>query len=108
MCIFCQIIDGKIPNKTILEDENFLAFEDINPVAKIHALIIPKTHIKSFNEITPEIMGNMTTFIQKVAKELDVVDAGYRLVTNIGKDGGQEVEHIHFHLLAGESMGAIR
>ena len=108
MCIFCQIIDGKIPNKTVLEDDNFLAFEDINPVAKIHTLIIPKQHIKSFNEITPEIMANMTTFIQKVAKDLGVKDDGYRLVTNIGQNGGQEVEHIHFHLLAGESMGAIR
>jgi len=108
MCIFCQIIDGKIPNKTVLEDDNFLAFEDINPVAKVHVLIIPKAHIKSFNEITPEIMANMTIFIQKVAQELGVKDDGYRLVTNIGQNGGQEVEHIHFHLLAGESMGAIR
>ncbi|MEA3554089.1 MAG: histidine triad nucleotide-binding protein [Campylobacterota bacterium] len=108
MCIFCKIIDGDIPNKTVLENENFLAFEDINPSAKIHVLIIPKVHIKSFNEMTPNIMAEMTTFIQEVALSLGVKSDGYRLITNIGKLGGQEVEHIHFHLLAGEQMGALR
>ena len=107
MCIFCKIIEGSIPNKTILENDNFLAFEDINPSAKIHALIIPKVHIKSFNEITPNIMAEMTTFIQEVALTLGVKSDGYRLITNIGQNGGQEVEHIHFHLLAGEQLGAI-
>ena len=108
MCIFCKIVDGEIPNKTVLEDENFLAFEDINPSAKIHILIIPKTHIESFNEITPEIMGNMTTFIQEVTKKINVKEDGYRLITNIGNNGSQEVKHIHFHLLAGEQLGALR
>ena len=108
MCIFCKIIDGEIPNKTVLENENFLAFEDINPSAKIHVLIIPKVHIQSFNEMTPNIMAEMTTFIQEVALTLGVKSDGYRLITNIGKQGGQEVEHIHFHLLAGEQMGALR
>ncbi len=107
MCIFCKIIDGEIPNKTILEDENFLAFEDINPSAKIHALIIPKVHIQSFNEMTPNIMASMTTFIQEVALTLGVKSDGYRLITNIGKMGGQEVEHIHFHMLAGEQLGPL-
>ena len=108
MCIFCKIIAGEIPNKTVLENENFLAFEDINPSAKIHVLIIPKVHIQSFNEMTPNIMADMTTFIQDVALTLGVKSDGYRLITNIGKQGGQEVEHIHFHLLAGEQMGALR
>ena len=108
MCIFCKIIDGEIPNKTVLENENFLAFEDINPSAKIHVLIIPKVHIQSFNEMTPNIMAEMTTFIQEVALTLGVKSDGYRLITNIGSNGGQEVGHIHFHLLAGEKMGALR
>lgn len=108
MCIFCKIIEGEIPNKTILENENFLAFEDINPQAKIHALIIPKVHIQSFNEMTPNIMSQMTTFIQEVALTLGVKSDGYRLITNIGKNGGQEVDHIHFHLLAGEPIGSLR
>jgi len=107
MCIFCKIINGEIPNKTILENDNFLAFEDINPSAKVHALIIPKVHIKSFNEMTPNVMAEMTTFIQEVALSLGVKSDGYRLITNIGQNGGQEVAHIHFHLLAGEQLGAI-
>jgi histidine triad (HIT) family protein len=107
MCIFCKIIEGEIPNKTVLENENFLAFEDINPQAKIHVLIIPKVHIGSFNEMTPNIMAEMTTFIQEVALTLGVKSDGYRLITNIGQNGGQEVAHIHFHLLAGEQLGAI-
>jgi len=107
MCIFCKIVEGEIPNKTVLENENFLAFEDINPQAKIHVLIIPKVHIQSFNEMTPNIMSEMTTFIQEVALTLGVKSDGYRLITNIGQNGGQEVGHIHFHLLAGEQLGAI-
>jgi histidine triad (HIT) family protein len=107
MCIFCKIIEGEIPNKTILENENFLAFEDINPQAKIHALIIPKLHIESFNEMTPNVMAEMTTFIQEVALTLGVKSDGYRLITNIGKHGNQEVKHIHFHLLAGEQLGKL-
>jgi histidine triad (HIT) family protein len=107
MCIFCKIIDGEIPNKTILENDNFLAFEDINPQAKIHALIIPKVHIQSFNEMTPNVMSGMTTFIQEVALTLGVKTDGYRLITNIGTHGNQEVQHIHFHLLAGEQLGRL-
>ncbi len=107
MCIFCKIIKGEIPNKTILENDNFLAFEDLTPQAKIHVLIIPKVHIQSFNEITPNIMAEMTTFIQEVALTLGVKSDGYRLITNIGTKGGQEIEHIHFHLLAGEQLGAL-
>jgi histidine triad (HIT) family protein len=107
MCIFCKIIKGEIPNKTILEDENFLAFEDINPQAKIHILIIPKIHIDSFDVMAPKVMGEMTSFIQKVASTVGVKDDGYRLITNIGNNGGQEVKHIHFHLLGGEKLGGI-
>lgn len=107
MCIFCKIIEGEIPNKTVLENENFLAFEDINPQAAIHVLIIPKVHIESFNEMTPNIMAEMTTFIQEVALTLGVKSDGYRLITNIGNNGGQEVGHIHFHLLAGEKLGRL-
>ena len=107
MCIFCKIINGDIPNKTVLENENFLAFDDINPQAKIHTVIIPKMHLQSFNEMTPNIMAEMTTFIQEVALAQGVKTDGYRLITNIGENGGQEVGHIHFHLLAGEKLGSI-
>jgi len=107
MCIFCKIVSKDIPNKTVLENENFIAFEDINPQARMHVVIIPKLHIQSFNEMTPNVMGEMTPFIQEVALTLGVKSDGYRLITNIGENGGQEVAHIHFHLLAGERFGSI-
>jgi len=107
MCLFCKIVNKDIPSKIVLENDNFFAFEDINPQAKIHVLIIPKVHIDSFNEMTPNIMAEMTTFIQEVALTLGVKSDGYRLITNIGQNGGQEVKHIHFHLLAGEQLGAL-
>ena len=107
MCVFCKIVKGELPNKTILENEDFLSFEDINPSANVHALIIPKIHIQSFNEITSNTMSNLTKFIQEVALCLGVKSDGYRLITNIGNNGGQEVPHIHFHMLAGEKLGAI-
>lgn len=107
MCIFCKIINGEIPNQTILEDENFLAFNDINPARKIHVLIIPKEHYDSFDVIPPKIMASMTDFIQKVASKVGVKKSGYRLITNIGDDGGQEVNHLHFHLMGGEPVGRL-
>ncbi|QKJ21748.1 histidine triad nucleotide-binding protein [Poseidonibacter lekithochrous] len=106
-CIFCKIVKGDIPNQTVLEDENFLAFNDINPTRKIHVLIIPKEHYDSFDVIPPKIMAGMTEFIQKVASKLKVKESGYRLITNIGNHGGQEVPHLHFHLLAGEYAGRL-
>ena len=107
MCIFCKIVKGEIPNQTILEDENFLAFNDINPTRKIHVLIIPKEHYDSFDVIPPKIMSGMTEFIQKVAGVLGVKESGYRLITNIGDHGGQEVHHLHFHLIGGEPVGKL-
>ena len=107
MCIFCKIVKGEIPNQTILEDENFLAFNDINPTRKIHVLIIPKEHYDSFDVMPPKVMAGMTEFIQKVASKLDVRESGYRLITNIGDDGGQEVHHLHFHLIGGEPAGRL-
>ena len=107
MCIFCKIVKGEIPNQTILEDENFLAFNDINPTRKIHVLIIPKEHYDSFDIMPPKIMAGMTEFIQKVAGVLGVKESGYRLITNIGDHGGQEVHHLHFHLIGGEPVGRL-
>lgn len=86
---------------------NFLAFNDINPTRKIHVLIIPKEHYASFDVTPPKIMSEMTAFIQKVAGVLGVKESGYRLITNIGDDGGQEVHHLHFHLIGGEPVGRL-
>ena len=104
MCIFCKIIDGEIPSNKVLENDDFLAFHDINPAAPIHVLVIPKQHIESFNELPGELMAKMTPFIQDVVKKLGLDITGYRLVTNIGEDGGQEVKHLHFHILGGGKL----
>ena len=104
MCIFCEIIKGNIPSDIVLEDEKFLAFKDINPSAPIHILIIPKNHIASFNETDAEVMKEITPFIKKVAEKVGVLKDGYRLITNINDNGGQEVKHLHFHLLGGTKL----
>jgi histidine triad (HIT) family protein len=104
MCLFCKIINKEIPSEIILEDDNFMAFHDINPKAPVHILAIPKLHVDSFNDVTPEIMAGMTTFIQNIAKEVDIEKAGYRVITNIGDNGGQEVKHLHFHVLGGAKL----
>lgn len=106
-CLFCKIIEGKIPAKKIYEDENFLAFHDINPKAKVHALVIPKKHIPTFMDICKEdvnLIGEMHIVIQKVAKELDLDKNGFRVINNCGDFGGQEVYHIHYHILGGEKL----
>jgi len=104
MCLFCKIINKEIPANIILEDENFIAFHDINPKAPVHILAIPKIHVDSFNETDGELMGKMTSFIQKIAKEVNIDKSGYRVITNIGENGGQEVKHLHFHVLGGAKL----
>lgn len=107
MCIFCKIVNKDIPSKLILEDESFMAFHDINPVRKVHALVIPKSHYDSFQVTPAEIMSGLSAFTQKVAEILEVDKSGYRLITNIGSDGGQEVPHLHFHIIGGEKVGRL-
>lgn len=104
MCLFCKIINREIPSNIILENENFLAFHDINPKAPVHILAIPKMHVDSFNELAPETMSGMTSFIQEVAKITNIDKSGYRVITNIGENGGQEVGHLHFHVLGGAKL----
>jgi len=107
MCLFCKIASAQIPSDIVLQDDNFLCFKDINPVAKTHLLIIPKQHIESFEAVTSGLMADMTIFIQQLTLKLGISKSGYRLVTNIGDDGGQEVAHLHFHLLSGEKLTHI-
>ncbi len=104
MCLFCKIINKEIPSNIVAEDNNCLAFHDINPKAPVHVLVIPKQHIESFNEVSAQTMGEITLFTQQVAKELGINKSGYRLITNIGENGGQEVKHLHFHLLGGAKL----
>jgi histidine triad (HIT) family protein len=106
-CIFCKIVDGKIPSKKLYEDSEFLAFHDINPWAPIHFLIIPKKHIASLAHITPEdapLMGRMMALIPRLALESGCEpypEGGYRVLTNTGRNGGQEVHHLHIHVMGG-------
>lgn len=104
--IFEKIVDRELPANIVLEDEFFMAFHDIAPKAPIHVLIIPKKLIKDFNGVTPSLMGDMSAFILRVVDTLGVRESGYRLITNIGADGGQEVPHLHFHLLAKRKLDA--
>ncbi len=104
MCLFCKIVNGEIPSNKVLEDEHFLAFHDINPIAPVHLLIIPKLHVEKFQDVQADTMAMMTPFIQEVARKMGLDESGYRLVTNNGKDGGQEVLHLHFHLLGGGKL----
>lgn len=101
-CIFCKIVAGEIPSKKLYEDDKVLAFYDISPEAPVHFLVIPKEHIKSANEINEDnvsIVSHIFLVINKLVKELNIDETGYRIVNNCGKDGGQTVDHIHFHVL---------
>ena len=101
-CIFCKIAEGEIPSKKLYEDEKVIAFYDISPEAPIHFLVIPKKHMKSVNEVSEEnanIISHIFLVINKLVKELNIAETGYRIVNNCGKDGGQTVDHMHFHVL---------
>jgi histidine triad (HIT) family protein len=109
-CIFCKIVEGSIPSKKVYENDKVVAFHDINPAAPVHVLIIPKKHIPTMNDVQDgdwELIGEVCRAAQHVARELGVSDSGYRLVNNCGKDGGQEVFHLHFHLMGGAKMGPL-
>lgn len=101
MCIFCKIVNKEIPNNTVAENEHFLAFHDLYPKAPIHILVIPKIHVDCFQDASPQTMAGMTSFIQEVTAKVGVDKTGYRLIANNGEDGGQEVNHLHFHILGG-------
>jgi len=108
MCIFCDIINKKSPAKILYEDDEIIAFPDINPSAPVHILVIPKKHIKSVNELETKdqaIVGKMILVAKKLAKENKINQSGYRLVINTGKDSGQIIEHLHLHLLGGKKLG---
>ena len=105
--IFKKIIDREIPAKIVYEDDRCLAFEDINPQAPTHVVVIPKQEIASVDDVTEQdedLVGHLFLAIKKIAAQLGLT-SGYRVVTNCGPDAGQEVMHLHFHLLAGRKLG---
>ncbi|WP_447970682.1 histidine triad nucleotide-binding protein [Nitrospira sp. M1] len=103
-CIFCRIVDGSIPSTKVYEDDDCLAFEDLNPQAPVHVLVIPKRHIMSLSKIQEgdqSLFGHLMMACSRVAQEKGLAENGYRVVTNIGKEAGQTVFHLHFHVLGG-------
>lgn len=108
-CVFCSIINGDIPSKTVYEDDMIKAFCDIEPQAPVHIIIIPKKHINSANEVSAEdtkYIAHIFEKIPQIAREQGISEEGYRIINNCGKNGGQTVEHLHFHLLGGRDLGA--
>ena len=106
-CLFCKIANKEIPAELIFEDDRIVAFNDINPQAPIHVLIIPKEHFASLNDIPEEkkdVLGHILLRARQIAQNLGIRDSGYRIVLNTARDSGQEVLHIHFHLLGGRRM----
>lgn len=102
-CIFCKIVKGEVPANKVFEDEDFIAFHDIHPKARVHVLVIPKKHIESLahlSEQDSDVIAKLTLRLPKIAKQLDL-STGFRTVINTGKGGGQEVFHLHYHLLGG-------
>jgi len=107
-CIFCRIIEGSIPAKIVYQDEHTLAFDDINPQAPVHTLVIPKRHVASMqdlNEADLMLLGRLLLICTRIAKEKGLSEPGFRCVANTGRDGGQTVSHLHFHVMGGRHMG---
>jgi histidine triad (HIT) family protein len=103
-CLFCKISKGEIPSQKVFENDKVFAFNDINPKAKIHVLIVPKKHIESIKHIEVEdreLLGEMFLAAKEIAKEKNL--SGYKLIFNVGKDGGQIIDHLHLHLLSPEA-----
>ena len=106
-CIFCQVAAGEIESEIVYRDERIVAFRDINPQAPVHILIIPQKHITNLGEASSadiELLGHCALVAAEIARTEGVAESGYRLVLNVGRDGGQAVDHLHFHLLGGRRM----
>ena len=107
-CLFCKIIKGEIPSTKVYEDEYVLGFRDINPAAPIHILVIPKKHVNSLAELKEEhkeYVWKIHEAINKIAEQENFKSDGFRVIVNCGRDAGQEVMHLHYHVLAGQKLG---
>ncbi len=103
-CLFCKIINREIPTEFLYEDENYVVFKDINPAAPVHLLLIPKKHIRSINDITwddEKLISGLFLIAKDMAKSQGVNESGYKLLFNVEKGGGQEIFHVHLHLIGG-------
>lgn len=104
-CIFCKIAAGEIPSTKVYEDDQVLAFEDLNPMMPVHTLIVPKEHHASIGDDIPDaLMGHLFNTVKKVAEIKGIVESGYRVIVNTGDDACQTVHHVHVHVLGGAPM----
>lgn len=106
-CIFCSIVEGQIPGEIVYSDKLVTAFRDISPLAPVHLLIVPNRHLASINDLGPDeeaAAGRMLAVARKLAEQEGVDDSGYRLIINTGPHAGQEVHHLHMHLIGGQRM----
>ena len=109
-CVFCKIIADELPSQKLYRDQSITAFRDINPVATTHILVVPNKHIPSTNELAAEdeqLVGRLFTIARQLAEEEGIEESGYRLIINTGPDAGQEVFHLHLHLIGGRRMGHL-
>ena len=109
-CIFCKIASGEIPSDKVYEDDEIVAFNDIHPQAPVHVIFIPREHVSGVNDLnerTAETVGKIFLAAKKVAGELGVAEGGYRIIANTNRDSGQEVFHLHLHLLGGRQLGKL-
>jgi histidine triad (HIT) family protein len=109
-CIFCKIVRGDIPAAFALQDSEFVAFPDINPKAPVHLLVMPRAHVRSLNEVAAQDAGfgqRLLAFVASAAASVGVGQNGYRVIINNGPDAGQEVDHLHIHVLGGRELGDL-
>jgi histidine triad (HIT) family protein len=107
-CLFCQIVEGKIPSKKVYEDDDVLAFDDIQPQAPVHVLVIPKKHVATLNELVAEddaVAGKLLRVAAQLAKQRGIADRGWRATVNVNRDAHQLVFHVHLHLMGGRAFG---
>jgi len=107
-CVFCKIARGEIPATIVHEDEHVVAFRDLHPKAPTHIVLIPRRHVASLNDLGEEddaVVGHLVRVAAKLAGDEEIAGRGYRLVANCGRDAGQSVDHVHFHLLGGRALG---
>jgi histidine triad (HIT) family protein len=110
-CIFCKIVNGELPSRKAYESDTVVAFHDITPKAPVHAIIVPKKHIDTMNEVETgtddTVIAELFHAARQIARELGIAESGYRLVNNCNSDSGMEVSHLHIHILGGRKLGAL-
>ena len=109
-CIFCRIASGEIPAEMVASDDEFVAFRDLHPLAPVHVLVVPRRHVASLDELADlpgDVAARMVPFAVDVARAAGVAAGGYRLITNTGPDAGQEVMHLHWHVIGGRRLGGM-